>query len=295
MRSSIQNQLETFGIVGQTYKAGKEMLVLCPFHSDHDPSMSVNLADGKWYCFTESRGGTYEELIKGLRDKGFVEQQAPKPYQVKPKQMLKSWADRGFTPPILLKWGIEWDKEARAMRIPALTEDGEVEANIWRYPEGVQPKYRYDPGYPKSERLFGIWRLPNPCPRMVLVEGPLDAIWVQESDIAACAVLGSDLSPKQIALLRERGVRKAVLCFDNDLAGMNLLYKARGALRAAGMFVYQVHLPGKYKDIQEVPHEHVGTILGKAELSVRGEVIHPRFKRWTGTGEAIASSVWRKQ
>ncbi len=295
MRSSIQSQLETLGVMGQTYKAGREMLVTCPFHDDHDPSMSINLTDGRWYCFAESKGGDWMELIAALKRSGQFVEGVPEPYEAKKEPMLKSWADRGFTSEMLVKWGIKWDPEIHAMRIPVLTEDGEHQANIWRAPEGVEPPYRYDPGFPKSEVLFGLWRLSRPLPSVVLVEGPLDAIWVQSCDIPCVAVLGSDLSDEQVSLLSARSVRKVTLCFDNDAAGAHVTYEAKITLRRAGMWVYRVALPGKYNDIQNAPRKEVGGLIANAKIIIsRGGTVHPRFKRWTG-GEETESSVWRRQ
>ena len=35
------------------------MVALCPFHADTKQSFSVDLKTGRWYCFTEGRGGNY--------------------------------------------------------------------------------------------------------------------------------------------------------------------------------------------------------------------------------------------
>ena len=279
-----------------TYKAGREMLAKCPFHDDHTPSLSVNLDDGRWYCFTESRGGDYMELLGLLRREGAYEEGRPEPYKAQEQPILRSWAERGFTSKILVKWGIEWDDGIKAMRIPVLKEDGEHLANIWRAPEGVDPKYRYDTGFVKSECLFGLWRLPNPChQQVVLVEGPLDAVWVQDCDIACAAILGSSLSEEQIELLANRGVNRVVLCFDNDTAGIDATFRARSSLFRRGMWVYTVKLPGRYKDIQEVPHGKVARVISGAELSA-GKVIHPRYRRWGDDRvKTERNSVWRNE
>ncbi len=282
--------------MGQLYKAGTEMLVTCPFHDDHSPSMSVNLDDGCWYCFTEGKGGDFMTLLGQLKRDGRFVEGAPEPYKATKQPMLKSWADRGFTSEMLVRWGIIWDEDIHAMKIPVLTEDGDPLANIWRAPEGVEPKYRYDSGFAKSEVLFGLWRLSNPLTKIVLVEGPLDAVWVQSVDIACVAILGSDLSDDQVDLLSKRSVRKVVLCFDNDAAGVQATYDARHALRRSGMYVYQVHLPGRYKDVQEAPREEVADLVGNAEIIISKKgTVHPRFKRWTGGGEQVENSVWRNQ
>ena len=293
MRTSIQSQLESAGLLGQVYKRGGEMLVLCPFHDDHKASMSVNLQSGAWYCYTEARGGTFVELFEVLRRDADWGEGKPQPYQAQQVPMLRSWAERGFTTPMLVKWGIEWDTQVNAMRIPVLDDEGNVTANIWRAPQGVEPPYTYPTGWRKSECLFGLWRLPPECPQMVLVEGPLDAIWVQEATLPCVAILGSSLSEKQVALLVERHVRKGVLCFDNDDAGRRATEEARDLLRRAGMWVHRVPLPQQYNDIQEVPHGKVAALIARATLYTRRNVVHPRQQRWLG-GASASSGVWRR-
>ena len=268
------------------------MLVACPFHDDHRPSMSINLESGAWYCYTEGRGGTFVELFEVVRRDADWGEGKPKPYEAQERPMLRSWAERGFTTPMLVKWGIEWDAEVNAMRIPVLDDEGNVQANIWRAPQGIEPPYTYPAGWQKSRCLFGLWRLLVGWPQMVLVEGPLDAIWVQEATIPCVAILGSSLSEQQVALLVARQVRKVVLCFDNDEAGQRVTEEARGVLRRVGMWVHRVPLPQQYNDIQEVPHGKVAALIARATLCTRSNVVHPRQQRWLG-GARASSGVWR--
>jgi len=39
-------------------KAGSEWMALCPFHDDHNPSLSINTEKGVWYCHGCGKGGT---------------------------------------------------------------------------------------------------------------------------------------------------------------------------------------------------------------------------------------------
>jgi DNA primase len=179
------------------------------------------------------------------------------------------------------KWGVSWDEERGAMRLPLYDEVGEEVTALWRYPNGVSPKYRYPRGFERAGTLFGLWRLPSPLGRITLVEGPLDAVWAQEIGEPAVAILGSSLSSRQVDLLRQRDVRQVRLCFDNDEAGKNATFAATKLLRAAGLWVYRVLLPEKYKDVQEVPHEQLAAVLARAQLCVNGVgIIHPRYQRW---------------
>ena len=45
-------------------KIGKEYMGLCPFHNDHQPSLSVNHEKGLWYCFGCGKGGDAGKFIE---------------------------------------------------------------------------------------------------------------------------------------------------------------------------------------------------------------------------------------
>ena len=46
--------------------ASNQVKVLCPFHSDKKPSLSLNLSEGKWYCHACGEGGRVYSLAKKL-------------------------------------------------------------------------------------------------------------------------------------------------------------------------------------------------------------------------------------
>ncbi len=45
-------------------QAGSEYMGLCPFHDDHDPSLSVNTEKGVWHCFGCGKSGNYHSFLK---------------------------------------------------------------------------------------------------------------------------------------------------------------------------------------------------------------------------------------
>ncbi|AII28837.1 putative DNA primase [Propionibacterium phage PHL064M02] len=45
-----------------------EQHILCPFHDDHQPSMSINLTKGVWYCHTCGVGGGLAKLQQRLEE-----------------------------------------------------------------------------------------------------------------------------------------------------------------------------------------------------------------------------------
>lgn len=261
-----------------------ELRTTCPF-PEHEgatgENFSVSLVNGVWQCFSRCGGGTYFTLLERLRRDPGYGPGLPEPDAAARVPVLRSLLARGFTRPMLAKWGIRWDAASGAMRLPVCNDAGDEETEIWRAPQGVEPKYRYERGFSRAGCLFGLWRLPRPLARVTLVEGPLDAVWAQEIGEPTVAILGSSLSSRQADLLRQRGVRQVRLCFDNDEAGKKATLAASALLRTEGFWVFRIPLPQRYKDIQEVPHEKLAAVLARAEVCVNGVgIIHPRYKRW---------------
>ena len=43
---------------------GREHVGLCPFHDDHNPSLSVNREKGVWHCFGCGKSGDLTAFVK---------------------------------------------------------------------------------------------------------------------------------------------------------------------------------------------------------------------------------------
>src|SRR3990167_3191522 len=191
------------GISGQTYKSGQEIKISCPFHSpDRHPSCSINLESGVWICYRGCGSGDWMEFVERIKRNGSYAPLENINYpQTKPAPVLKSLLDRGFTRAILEKWNIVWDTVVGAMCLPIYDATGTLQGKIWRFPVGIEPKYRYQTGFHRSETLYGLWKLPTKLQILVLVEGPLDAIWVREAGLPALAILGSSMSEIQAQII----------------------------------------------------------------------------------------------
>ena len=252
----------------------------CLFHDGAAAgTLSINLTNGVWHCFARCGGGTWPEFIERVR-RGTEYGPQPERFQQARTPVLKSLLDRGFTRPMLAAWGAEWDEAYGAMRFPM-----PCAAHTWylcRAPAGVEPKYRYEAGFPRQDTLFGAWLLTPPLDRLVVVEGPLDAIWVQAAGLAAVAALGSDMSPSQVEQVAAL-TRRAVLCFDADASGKAGVARAAPLLRRAGVWVLEAPLPPRCKDIQDVPLTNVKGVIEGAKLRANGKgVVHPRYQHWIG-------------
>jgi DNA primase len=59
------NILELIDNLGIKLKrAGKEYMGLCPFHDDHNPSLSVNKEKGLWHCFGCGKSGDVHKFVE---------------------------------------------------------------------------------------------------------------------------------------------------------------------------------------------------------------------------------------
>ncbi|MFN3994936.1 MAG: CHC2 zinc finger domain-containing protein, partial [bacterium] len=54
-------------------KVGSTYMSLCPFHSDSNPSLSVDLERGLWYCFGCNKGGDVFNFVMEMEGCSFSE------------------------------------------------------------------------------------------------------------------------------------------------------------------------------------------------------------------------------
>lgn len=71
-RASILRIATALGL-GEPVPRGREYAVLCPFHDDHDPSLSLNPDEGLWYCFPCGDGGDGIGLVRRVLGVGFCD------------------------------------------------------------------------------------------------------------------------------------------------------------------------------------------------------------------------------
>ena len=143
-------------------------------------------------------------------------------YSFLPK-LARGYLDkRGIDQQARGSWMIGFDEEAERIVIPAHDERGNLRFLIRRAVDGRQPKYLYSPGAVKSEILFGLLHVPRTQRMLVLVEGSLDVVHLQQGlgGIHAVGTLGSGLSEKQVRLVHQRDPQRIYLLFDKDGAGV---------------------------------------------------------------------------
>lgn len=281
--------ITALGIDGQI--SGNELHAHCPFHADNNPSFSINTRTGRGICFAGCWSGDFIDLVRQIMDCTLREAMAwirehqsagteilqkqlaePTPEIVVEESMpdwrlhyeslsvteMPKWLfNRGFTWPMVERWGLRYDQLYSQLVIPAYGDDGELLGTIVRNSDSVLPKYRNSPGMHKSAFLYGLpkdWQN-----TIVLVEGPLDAIWICEAKYCAKAILGAMLSIKQVSVLLQHGAERIVLWFDADEAGYKVEEQSRRILERYFTWgqLFRADAPAYRKDPQECTFEEV--------------------------------------
>lgn len=259
-----------------------EYICFCPWHSEGretSPSLFINLKEDLAHCFAGCFKGTAREAIEKLV--GFLPNRLEDAFtapagrgysntlsifsllQASTEETTDYLDKRGFTKETQTMWGITFEKQKNCIAIPAYRHSGKLVGIIYRQINPILgPKYIYSPGFPVSQILFGAHMLSQdpPLPKIHVVEGSLDCIWLWQNGFDAVALLGSSMSETQEKLLQYVSPR-IVLCLDSDEAGTKAREKIAKRLLRLGIKVESVSLlPGK-KDVQDHSPKELQKVL----------------------------------
>ena len=149
----------------------------------------------------------------------------PLPFALKLDPAHPYLAERGLGPELVELFGLGFCSRgsmAGRICIPIHNELGELVAYAGRWtgddvPDG-QERYKLPAKFQKSRVLFNLHRVAA-HEHIVLVEGYWSAIRLHALGIPVASLMGWSVSPEQIALLRERGIRFVTLLLDGDDTG----------------------------------------------------------------------------
>lgn len=228
-----------------------EFMCQCPF-CDGATSLQFNIEKGLWVCFkcdlkgnaktlVKKLGGIYadpEVSVDHLRN---AMKRIEVEYSDEPKIKLLAeshlnrykgdtsyWTGRGFTEKTIEKWGLGYDPLSDRAIIPYRNQEGRLIGVIQRRMGNVFPRYLYPEGFDRKHSLFGSWRISTG--RLVLAEGSLDTIKINQAGFPSVAQYGSSIHPYQADLLRKMNVRSIILFYDYDEAGLKALHKSQSML-----------------------------------------------------------------
>lgn len=277
---------------------GHEIACYCPFHQNNNsPAFSINSQTGAWKCFNGGCDGSAGGSLKRLWDlikPGEEFPLAKSDFFAKLKQQRQTlainellapeveeskfdWSEvtdklshlendleymlrRGFTKSTLDLFEIAYSAKKNAIVIPVRNDSFRLVGLIGRLLDpDAKPRYTYTRGFGKKEILFNLQNA-KVFRSVILVEGSLDCMKVVQAGFPnTCAVLGSNLSDEQTALIGKY-FSDVVIFSDNDEAGIGLAKNI--AYKCGGMNISYVDygdLP--YTDPGEMPEEEIRRVI----------------------------------
>lgn len=265
-----------------------EKLVACsPFRADHTPSFYVFLRDtptapaGSWGDSGTGDRGNFVRLIALLR--GLSEDEAreylknqygteevTEPLTVnigtigrpKPKPLDTSVLNRykyrhpyltcrGISEQVQRMMRVGYCREKRAVTIPWFGPKGELAALMYRKVSGKAFWFEKG-GLPLRDLVYGIdviYR--RKINHAVLVEAPIDAMYVMTAGFPAIALGGANFSEGKSDVLRRSPLEEITIMADNDEAGQKWKEQAIDKLMGY-MKVKVAEFPNKYKDANDI-------------------------------------------
>jgi len=226
--------------------------ILCPFHSDLNPSMLVDLDKNEFYCFgCGKRGDTikfiqlmekidtlsayvkYGKIMAGASSTYNIIRKKPKPkaelfleakayffslektnwYKIKKHYLF----DRGYKPKVLSDFDVRINEcnEVYPFAIP-MYDMKEFKGYVCRAVEDIPRKYLYNEGFSRSTTVVGSYNKKW----VVITEGILDLLKFNQYGINnAVAILGWKITDEQIIKIK-RYTNQVISALDNTDTGM---------------------------------------------------------------------------
>jgi hypothetical protein len=276
--------------LGITPQRGDEWTITCPHpdHSDRRPSASIYVGEpmvrqrggakylrlpGMWICYSCHASGrisnegieNYEptadrNLDVALANLENVEQ------RVYPESWLDLWEYPGGVHPYwLARFGeatcrrhrLGYDFERNSGTYPLRDPAGRLLGVVRRsFEAAARNKYRYPTGIDVRQLLYGYAEAVAMGAEVVVVgEGALDAVAVDEAGAVGLAIYGSHLSPEQVHLLNRLYPTTIIWAFDNDEAGRRATAHALDPTTGVVCTDQRVLELGAFNDVAQIPLE----------------------------------------
>jgi DNA primase len=274
----IEQVLSARGVIASLKPCGQRLIGPCPVHhGDHPQAFVVDRSKDLWYCFTRCRsGGDVVALVQRMDHCPYPEvarylaslaQRSTTPARAEARAPHRAYQPYTRTlrldphAPLLAQKGI-WAETARHFEAGAYPGPGFLQGCLairLHDPHGrplgyagrrLDPaqaqhygKWKFPPGLPKREILYGFHRLPAPLPQgLAVVECPWGVMRLAQIGIPAVALLGLHLSCPQLELLRRNS--RIVLMLDGDPAGRSASCQIADTLNQyTHTLVHRIDLP----------------------------------------------------
>lgn len=260
---------------------GNEWLVMCPFHDNRTtPSCCINVSKGLFICYSCGEKGDIHKLsaklgsparevydLKGTRkavrslrrsltaEHDDTVKSHPERWldQYDGEERYEKWGTRGITADTVdhVRLGyapFTTEKYGRldSLTIPIRDVNNNVMGIIRRVfgdmPDGQ--RYFYPRGFKISWHLFNVYDASlNEDSPLVITEGSIDCLLMQQAGFASVALLGANLHPHQRTILRTMPHDDIVLMLDYDKPGRQAAWKIAPMLLEDGFNVKMAALP----------------------------------------------------
>lgn len=134
---------------------------------------------------------------------------------------------------------------------------------------GLPEKYKYSAGLKKDQGLIGFSSVRGSS-EVILVEGVLDALYLNYKGFKSVAVGGISLSAEQLRALEVVGTKELLLAMDMDQAGQKATEKILKDLKTSKLRAYIVSLPEGYKDPDQLVRQAGSTAFQEALNNAEG-------------------------
>ena len=248
----------------RNYENG-QILCLCPWHDDKNPSFSINVNTTQFFCHSASCGvrGNYKLLFQKLqltpskevldfikstdkkvtqspeateKDLTTIPEDALARYQKDMNQGVRKLLieERGLSEAVIEGYQLGYDIKSKRVCIPVFDEEGRLR-NIRKWSKRENMKIiSYRKGYGKA-RIFPVDVLKE-TNVVVLCEGEMDSLRLLSEGIDAVTVTGGAGTWKPEFNQYFQG-KSVIICYDNDEAGNKGARKVAKSLYKDGINV----------------------------------------------------------
>lgn len=259
--------LEHYGIDGLRRSGQNQLRGRCPLHAGEGrETFHVNTAEQVFHCFSCGAGGSVLDLVAAVEGCGLREAALklsgwasamgkvvpPPPPTVTKKTKLAPLrfrlrgvdvrhpylAARGIREATAREFGIGFyagpGLMSQRLVIPLDDEAGRLVGYAGRSLDGSEPRYRFPPGFAKSQVVFNLHRAAaTRRSTVIVVEGFIDCLKAYQAGFGSVvALMGSALYEHQRQMLVQR-FRQFVLMLDGDAAGRRAAAVVSSQLSAA--------------------------------------------------------------
>ena len=237
--------------------------VICPFHGDTDPSLSINLETGKFFCHgCDKKGDIYEwvmhwehisfkeakrKILGDARIDTLSEAEVAEAHKLlldRPRLLEAVAHARGWILPILIKFQIGYNEVSKRIYIPIRDEHGKLK-NIRKYDmfrKNKNNKFIGVKGH-NTPYFFPMENLVNKENKFImLMAGEPDTILACQNRMIAGTFTSGEGSYNR-DLLPYFKDKLVYICYDIDVAGQRGIRTVGKALSKYASEIKEIDLP----------------------------------------------------